>query len=197
VVELVAADSRDQGDPVLRLEKDGAVLENLTSLPWQTVVVSEDGFTELGGGVAVREQPDGSVVVANHSGRRLKNVVVWAPKADASWFSSIDTGETVISTSGRTVFVPSGRITISAGARSVHEIDASRFQTMLGHAGEDMQTRWSAVSSAAGSSIDWWPDDVPVVIGEVEGGEGVKTDATLRVESDTLLFRVVGEGGAT
>jgi hypothetical protein len=197
VVELVAADSRDQGDPVLRLEKEGASLENLTSLPWQTVVVSEDGFTELGGGVAVREQTDGSVVVANHSGRRLKNVVVWAPKADASWFSTIETGETVISTSGRTVFVPSGRITVTAGARAVHEIDSSRFQTMLGHAGEEMQTRWSAVSSAAGSSIDWWPDDVPVVIGEVEGGEGVKTDASLRVESDTLLFRVVGEGGAT
>lgn len=197
VLDLVAADSRDQGDPVLRLDKDGASLENLTSLPWQTVVVREDGFTELGSGVAVREQADGSVAVANHTGRRLKNVVVWAPKVDASWFPALDSGETVLSTGGRTVFVPSGRVANAAGARPVHEIDASRFQTLLGRDGEEMSTRWSAVASAAGTSIDWWPDDVPVVIGEIEGGEGVKKDATLRVESDTLLFRVVGEGGAT
>jgi hypothetical protein len=197
VLDLVAADSRDQGEPVLRLDKDGATLENLTSLPWQTVVVSEDGFTELGSGVAVREQTDGSVVIANHTGRRLKNVVVWAPRADASWFAAVEPGETVLSTSGRTVFVPSARVTTTAGSRTVHEIDSSRFETLLGHAGAEMQTRWSAVSSAAGSSTDWWPDDVPVVIGEIEGGEGVKTDASLRVESDTMLFRVVGEGGAT
>jgi hypothetical protein len=53
------------------------------------------------------------------------------------------------------------------------------------------------MSSAAGSATDWWPDDVPAVIGEIRGGEGVKTDAGLRVESDVLLFHVVGEGGAT
>ncbi|HEY8038548.1 MAG TPA: hypothetical protein VIF15_02090, partial [Polyangiaceae bacterium] len=69
VLEVLATDSRDQGDAVLRLDKDGASLENLTSLPWQTVVVSEDGFTDLGGGIAVREKTDGSVVVSNHTGR--------------------------------------------------------------------------------------------------------------------------------
>lgn len=197
VLELVAADSRDQGEPVLHLDKDGVALENLTSLPWQTVVVSEDGFTELGSGLAVREQGDGSVVVVNRTGRKLKNVVVWAPKSDASWFASVADGETIRSTSGRTVFVASGRTTESPGSRTVHGLEAARFQTLLGHAGEDMTATWSAMADAAGSSIDWWPDDLPVVIGEVEGGEGVKTDTTLRVESDVLLFRVVGEGGAT
>jgi hypothetical protein len=95
------------------------------------------------------------------------------------------------------VFVPAARITESPGSRTVHALDTSRFQSMLGHAGEDMAASWSAMGSAAGSSIDWWPDDLPVVLGEIEGGEGIKTDATLRVESDVLLFRVVGEGGAT
>jgi hypothetical protein len=33
-------------------------------------------------------------------------------------------------------------------------------------------------------------------MGEIVGGEGVHADAGLRVESDRLLFRVVGEGGA-
>jgi hypothetical protein len=197
VMELVTTDSHDHGSPVLRLDKDGASLEELTSLPWQTVVVSEDGFADLGKGIAVRENGDGSVVVANRTGRELRNVVVWAPKSDASWFASIGDGETVLSTSGRTLFVPSARRSTTAGTRPVHELDTSRFVTVLGHAGEDMATQWSALSSAAGSATDWWPDDVPVVLGEIRGGEGVKADGGLRVETDALLFRVVGEGGAT
>jgi hypothetical protein len=198
VLEVVTTDSRSQGSPVLRLDKDGASLEDLTSLPWQTVVVSEDGFTELAGGIAVREKGDGSVVVANHTGRALKNVVVWAPKTDASYFGEIAAGDTVLSTSGRTLFAPTSRRTTSAGGRAVHPIDlAGHVTSVLGHGLDDMMTQWSAMSSAAGSATDWWPDDVPVVIGEIHGGEGVKTDGGLRVESDVLLFRVVGEGGAT
>jgi hypothetical protein len=196
VLELLTTDSHDRDAPVLRLDKDGASLENLTSLPWQTVVVGEDGYTELGAGLAVREKGDGSVVVANHTGRELRNVVVWAPKTDASWFASVPAGDTVLSTSGRTLFTPSARRVGSTGTRVVHDLDTSRFTT-LGHAADDMTAQWSALAEAAGSATDWWPDDVPVVIGEVRGGEGTTTDAGLRVENDVLLFRVVGEGGAT
>jgi hypothetical protein len=197
VLELVTTDSRDHGSPVLRLDKGGASLEELTSLPWQTVVVGEDGFTDLAGGVAVREKSDGSVVVANHTGHELTNVVVWAPKSDATWFASIADGETILSSSGRTMFIPTARRSTMVGSRTVHDLDVSRFSTVLGHAAEDMTAHWSAVSAAAGSATDWWPDEIPVVLGEIRGGEGVKSDGGLRVESDVLLFRVVGEGGAT
>lgn len=197
VLEVVTADSRSQGSPVLRLDKDGAALEDLTSLPWQTVVVSEDGFTELGGGVAVREKSDGSVVVANHTGRELTNVIVWAPKTGARWFASIGPGETLVSTSGRSLFSSSARRTSMAGAKTVHDMDLSGFGAAGGRSAEDVRASWSAITSAAGSSTDWWPDDVPVVVGEIRGGEGTKSDGGLRVESDVLLFRIVGEGGAT
>ncbi|HEY6461689.1 MAG TPA: hypothetical protein VIY73_16090, partial [Polyangiaceae bacterium] len=163
----------------------------------QTVVVSEDGFTELGAGIAVREKSDGSVVVANHTGRELRNVIIWAPKSDANWFASVPDGQTVLSTSGKTVFAPSARHARTAGTRTVHELDTARFPAALGHAGDEMAPPWAAMAAAAGPSPDWWPDDVPVVIGEIQGGEGVKSDAGLRMENDVLLFRVVGEGGAT
>lgn len=197
VLEVVTADSRSQSSPVLRLDKDGASLEDLTSLPWQTVVVSEDGFTELGGGVAVREKSDGSVVVANHTGRELTNVIVWAPKTDARWFASIGPGQTLVSTSGRSLFASGARRTSMAGAKTVHDIDLSGFGAAAGRSAEDVRASWSAITSAAGSATDWWPDDVPVVVGEIRGGEGTKSDGGLRVESDVLLFRIVGEGGAT
>ena len=76
-------------------------------------------------------------------------------------------------------------------------LEPTRIAGTLGHAAEDMMGPWQAIASAGTSSTDWWPDDVPVVMGEIKVGEGAKTDAGLRVESDTLLFRVVGEGGAT
>jgi hypothetical protein len=183
---------------VLRVDKQGASLEGLTSLPWQTVVVSEDGFVDLRGGIGVREKPDGSVVVSNRTGRKLKDIVVWAPKSDASWFPTLADGESVLSTSGRTLFVPSARVPGTAGSRTVHALEPARFSSVLGgHAAEEMAQAWSALSSAAGTSVDWWPDSVPIVLGEIVGGEQRSTDAGLPVESDRLYFRIVGEGGPT
>jgi hypothetical protein len=198
VLDIMSTDSRDQGEPVLSLEKDGASLENMTSLPWQTVVVSEDAFADLGGGVSVHQKPDGSVVVTNHTGKRLANVVIWAPQTDASWFASIDDGVTVVSSGGRTLFAPAARVPGTAGLRTVHQLDTAHVRTVLGSSvAADMVAAWSALSAGAGNSVDWWPDDVPVVLGEVVGGAGIKGDSGLRVESDRLMFRVVGEGGAS
>ncbi len=197
VLEVVTTDARDEDLPALRLDKDGASLENLTSLPWQTVVVSEDGFTDLAGGVCVREHTDGSVSVANRTGHELKNVIVWAPKMNASWFASVPDGTTVLSTAGKIVFTATGRTSNSAGTRVVHALDMSSLALSLAGASDDMTRTWGALSSAAGTAVDWWPDDVPVVAGEIVGGEGGSTDTGLRIESDRLFFRVLGEGGAT
>jgi hypothetical protein len=193
----VTTDSRDEDLPALHLDKDGAALENLTSLPWQTVVVSEDGFADLGGGVSVREHTDGSVSAANHTGHELKNVIVWAPKMNATWFASVPDGTTVLSTGGKVVFTATGRTSASAGTRVVHSLDVTSLGLPLSGVGEDMTKTWGALSAASGAAVDWWPDDVPVVAGEIIGGEGRSTDTGLRIESDRLFFRVLGEGGAT
>ncbi|HEX7603762.1 MAG TPA: hypothetical protein VF316_19220, partial [Polyangiaceae bacterium] len=51
-------------------------------------------------------------------------------------------------------------------------------------------------AATAGDAVDWWPDDAPVVLGEIEGGEKLKTDSGLSVESDRLMLRVVGATAA-
>ena len=53
----------------LRIDRDAVRLENITSLPWQTVVVQEDGFYDFKGGVSVLPSQDGSVDVLNRTGR--------------------------------------------------------------------------------------------------------------------------------
>jgi|GEM_PF-485669 len=196
VLDVVSSDSRDSRSAVLRIDKQGASLEDLTSLPWQTVVVGEDGFTDLGGGVAVHGTSDGTVVVTNRTGRALCDVIVWAPDTEATWFARIDDGATVVSSAGRTLFTRTARSVATAGTRVVHELDTASWASALGgRAADDMVPWWSAMSSAAGPAVDWFPDDAPVVMGEIAGGEGITTDSGLRVDSDHLLFRIVGEGG--
>lgn len=192
VMEVVGGDA-DSRSAALRVDRDGATLEDLKSIPWQTLVVAEDGFSDMGRGITVRSQPDGGVAVTNHTGRRLKDVVVWAPRMEAAWFAGIDDGATVVSTVGRTAFHPAARVAITAGARTVHELNLA---SLNGFLDAGALAAWGALSEASGTAVDWWPDDVPVVIGEVVDGDGARTDAGLRVESDRLMFRVVGEGGA-
>ena len=59
-----------------------------------------------------------------------------------------------------------------------------------------MAGTWGALAAAAAASVDWWPDDVPAVLAEVEGGDGATSDTGLRIESSRLLIRVLGQGGA-
>lgn len=59
-----------------------------------------------------------------------------------------------------------------------------------------MTDGWSPIESAIGTSVDWLPDNVPVVLAEVKDGEGLHRDGGLNLESDRLLLRVVGRGGS-
>ena len=54
---------------------------------------------------------------------------------------------------------------------------------------------WEALEALTGSDADWWPDDVPVLIAELDGGEGRTPDSGLRLDVDRVLLRVVGYGG--
>jgi len=43
--------------------------------------------------------------------------------------------------------------------------------------------------------VDFWPEDVPVLVGQMDGGEGKLTDSGFPLEADRALLRVVGVGG--
>jgi hypothetical protein len=54
---------------------------------------------------------------------------------------------------------------------------------------------WQAIEQTAGDDVDWFPHDVPVVLAQIDGGEGRASDSGLVIERDRLLLRVVGYGG--
>ena len=81
-------------------------------------------------------------------------------------------------------------------AKVTHALSLHLFAHMLGTKRADELTEtWGPIAATVGSATDWWPD-VPVVMGELEGGEAVLRDSGLAVESDRLLLRVLGKGGA-
>jgi hypothetical protein len=58
-----------------------------------------------------------------------------------------------------------------------------------------LHASWIAAGLTCGTGVDWWPDDTPVVLAQVDGGEGTTSDSGLALDRDRVLLRVVGYGG--
>jgi hypothetical protein len=180
-------------DEVMRdlvVDRDGLRLEKLREKPWEVQVVREDGFTSLAGGVSLVQGADGRLSVKNRCARDLLSVVVKAPGQDFVYFPKIADGETV--SLGR------GRVLGSAppGASSGnHLLSVSSFHDAVEAHAKGVGAAWDALETLTGGDADWWPNDVPVLIAELEGGEGRTQDSGLRLDIDRVLLRVVGYGG--
>lgn len=183
--------------PRLVVERGGLRLEKLATLPWQTVVVREDALQPLGGGVALVREAGDDVRVVNRTARALRSVLVAVPGRGIFHHARLADGGSIRGTDGNKVvgYYPGSR-TLSGGM-VIHDLSAYTFQTQWDGDAPGLHGAWSALAEAARSSAsrDWWPTDQPVVLAQIEGGEGVMVDGGLRVERDRALLRVVGWGG--
>jgi hypothetical protein len=174
----------------LVVDRDGARLTKLQGQPWEVVVVQEDGFMDLGGGVSLIEAADGTLQVKNRLGRDLVGVVL-SPGAARSprFFARIKDGELTKESSGQTLpFSASGPL--AGGGLKLS--DATK---QLESASKGLPSAWSALEYASPRNVEYWPADVPVLIAQLDGGEGKQTDSGFPLEADRALLRVVGTGG--
>jgi hypothetical protein len=174
----------------LRVDRDGVTLGDLTSLPWQTVVVREDGLADLKEGIALVPAASGGLDVVNGSGHALKDVLVHGVH-DAAYFPTIADGARVSLSSGRPVFSLGGTATVS-GTLRVHQLGTSAFTSVLGPDGKRVAAGWAPFEAAAGDAIDWWSDDTPVLIAELVSPSHAPSDSGLALESDRVFVRIVG-----
>jgi hypothetical protein len=194
VLDVLSSDSIMDDKAMVRVDRDGFSLENITSLPWQTLVVRENGFIDLKGGITITPTTGtpSAAEVKNDTGSTLLDVLVYVPTDGVRWFASIKNGDKVTSSAGKLVESAAARRTVAAGTMMIHAFDPPTIATMLtGVDSEQLTKTWTPITTVAGDGIDWWPDDQDVVMAEVEGGEHVKTDNGLSVESDRMLLRVV------
>lgn len=173
----------------LVVDRDGLRLERLREKPWEVQVVREDGFTNLGAGVSL-VSADGELSIKNRGGRDLLSVVVNAPGKGLFYFPKLADGQSVSLKQGRSL----GSVGV-ASPLGTHVLSVLSFHDAVEEHARGVGAAWEALESLTGSDADWWPDDVPVLIGELEGGEGRTTDSGLRLDVDRVLVRVVGYGG--
>jgi hypothetical protein len=140
---------------------------------------------------------DGTYDVVNHTGRELRNVLVSVPGVGIYWFETVKDGDKVHAIDGRLAIKSHTRRVVTAGSLTVHPLAISTIGAALaGKVGDEVSHTWQPIESASGEVVDWWPDTIPVVLGEIVGGEKVARDSGLSVESDRVVFRIVGRGGA-
>jgi hypothetical protein len=175
----------------LVVDRDGLRLERLREKPWEVQVVREDGFVNLGAGVSLVQGERGAISIKNRCARDLLSVVVSAPGQGLAYFPKIADGQTVRVDAGRWLghFAP---ITTASGS---HALSVDSFRSDIEEHAKGSAVAWDALETLAGNEVDWWPTDVPVLLGEIEGGEGKTQDSGLRLDVDRVLVRVIGYGG--
>lgn len=174
----------------LIVDRDGLRLERLREKPWEVQVVREDGFTSLGAGISLIAAENGELSIKNRGGRDLLSVVVNAPGKGLFYFPKLSDGQAVSLKQGRSL----GSVGV-ASPLGTHVLSVLSFHDAVEEHAKGVGAAWEALESLTGSDADWWPDDVPVLIAELEGGEGHTTDSGLRLDVDRALVRVVGYGG--
>jgi hypothetical protein len=190
VLESAAPES-DNPDRVLTIDRSGLRLERLRTKPWQAALVREDGFIALGGGVSITRDPSGELIVTNRCARDLIGALISVPGHRAYFFTRIADGRSARVSEGRSFHpIPPYR----PKATSV-PLGADVFSALAEEAAPGLGAAWQALEDAAPGEMDWWPEDVPVLIAELDGGESKLRDSGLRVEQDRVLLRVVGYGG--
>jgi hypothetical protein len=185
----VAGDAEETGRKLIA-DRDGTRLTQLRGRPWEVVVVQETGFLSLGGGVSLLPAADGTLQIKNRVGRDLVGVVLM-PGGTRSprFFIRIKDGDSVSESAGQTFTFSRGG-SLGRSALGIHDM-----QRQLDSCSKGLASAWSAIEDSSTRNLDFWPEDVPVLLAQLDGGEGKQSDSGLPLEADRTLLRVVGMGG--
>ncbi len=185
----------------LVIDHDGARLEHVASIPWQTVLVHERGLASLGAGITVTTTGNANdVIVKNRTGKPLRSVVIVLPDRSVRYVPTIaDEGR--IDTRGLeekasfSTWKARLATTLRSGRTDVHPLSANWLAEALRTDDPSSGAAWLAAESTVTNSVDWFPLGVPIVLATIQGGEGRATDAGMNIDQDRMLVRVVGWGG--
>lgn len=178
-------------DRSLVVDRDGAHLERLRTKPWATTLVRDDGFVSLAGGISIVRDESGDVTVHNRAARDLVGAVLRVPGHGFYAFGRIPDGKSVRGRDGEA-------LSSSIGAPPVysrlHPLAATLLAPTVDKYAEGLGSALAAIEAQA-SEADFWPEDVPVLVAQLDGGEGKLKDSGYELDRDRVIVRVVGYGG--
>jgi hypothetical protein len=188
---LDVAQGSDFVDRTLTVDRDGSRLERVRTKPWTTVVAREDGFIGLAGGISLVLEND-RVVVKNRAARDLVGAVLKVPGRSAIGFSRIKDGAAVREHEGEPL---TGGLGATSSYGNLHPLGTALVKDDLERYSEGLSSAWAALETQAGSQVDFWPEDVPVLLAQLDGGEGTLKDSGFALDQDRVLVRIIGYGG--
>src|SRR5690606_19310015 len=142
------------------------------------------------------------------SGHRLLGVVLHVPGPPSSptipggttrFAASLDDGARIDSASmakvSRVVTVSTTPPVGGGHAFTTREFSILAINQKLNDASSGLTSAWTAVKDAVMIRKDWFPEDVPVLLAELEDGGDRDSDSGLGVDRSRVLVRIVGYGG--
>jgi hypothetical protein len=189
LIDVVSGD--EYVDRQLVVDRDGAHLDRLRTRPWATTVVRDDGFATLAGGVSIVRDETGDLAVHNRLARDLVGAVLKVPGHGFFAFGRIADGKTVHAREGQAL---STSIGVPSMYSRLHPLSATLLGPTVDKYAEGLGSALAALEAQA-SETDFWPDDVPVLVAQLEGGEGKLKDSGYEIDRDRVIVRVVGYGG--
>jgi hypothetical protein len=191
---LVHSDGVDplESDERWRHERDRHRLVGIELRPWQTHVVREDGVASLGGGIALIRGAADEVTVVNRTGRALLGLMLHRPGKTAGWLARLEHGGRA--RHGDLESFAVRRVNYFSGLK-MSSLDLASTEEFLDERISGLGAAWSALAERFGYAADVFPEDVPVLLAQLEGGEGSVDDEGMPVEHDRTLVRIVGYGG--
>ncbi len=187
VLAIVNEDETVRGR--LDVTSEGLRLTEVVAKPWQTLHVREDGFATIGEGVSLVLDA-GRLDVVNRLGRDLTGVLVRDHEGRLVFFERIADGQRVSTDTGTELTHAVVRSAAGTTGLLAHEHELLVDGTNPGAA-----QAWTAFEWLRQGEVDWWPAGVPVLMGQLEGGEGIPTDGGFPLEADRAMLRVTGFGG--
>ncbi len=187
VFAIVNEDQNVRGN--LHVTGEGYRLSGVVTKPWQTLHVREDGFADIGSGVSLVADGE-QLSITNRLGRDLTGVLVRDTNDSTFFFERISDGQQVKATDGAALSQAAIRSPSGTTGLLAHE-----HEELVDGANPGAAQAWTSFEWLRQGDVDWWPQAVPVLLGQVSGGEGLLVDSGFAVESDRVMLRVTGFGG--
>ena len=181
----------DFAERLVVVDRDGAHLDRLRTKPWATTVVRDDGFASLAGGISIVKDETGDVTVHNRAARDLVAAVLKVPGHGLWSFARIADGKVVHAKEGDAL---SSSIGAPAMYSRLHPLGATLLAPTVDKYAEGLGAVLAALEAQA-PETDFWPEDVPVLLAQLDGGEGKLRDSGMELERDRVVVRIVGFGG--
>jgi hypothetical protein len=189
LIDVVSGD--EFADRELVVDRDGVHLEKLRTRPWATTVVRDDGFANLAGGISIVRDETGDLTVHNRAARDLVGAVLKVPGHGVFGFGRIGDGKVVHAREGEAL---SSSIGVPTMYSRLHPLGAPLLAPTVDKYAEGLGAALAAVEAQA-PETDFWPEDVPVLVAQLDGGEGKLKDTGFELDRDRVIVRVVGFGG--